>query len=244
MQFGIQLYTLRNLDGSLVDAIELVGTTAFEGIEFAGYDDEAPSRLADLAADQDLEVVGAHVSFDELSMDPNATLEPYHVLGCKRVVIPSYEREAFESAASARTAGERVGSLVDPVADAGAALLYHNHTFEFVPTNGDTAFDAFLDAAPGLALEFDIGLANHGGVDPATYLERYADRVELVHLTDSRPPDHAARHADLGTGTANLNRCLDICETAGVDWAIFEHGLTDDPIGSMERALAWIEEHR
>ncbi len=244
MQYGIQLYTLRDIDATLPETIELVGDSAFEGIEFAGFDGEDPAQLAKTAASAGLNIVGAHVSFNDLEADPAGTLGPYQTLGCDRIVIPSYDRDAFATAAAAREAGARIGDLVDPVEDIGARLLYHNHTFEFEPVNDETTFDAFVTAADGVALEFDIGLANHGGVDPAVYLERYADRVELVHLTDSRPPDHDARHADLGTGTADLNRCLDICEDAGVAWAVFEHGLTDDPIGSMERAAAWIDENR
>lgn len=244
MQYGIQLYTLRDIDATLPDTIELVGESGFDGIEFAGFAGEDTAHLAEVAAEAGLDVVGAHVSYDDLAADPAGTLAPYQTLGCGRIVIPSYDRDAFASAAAAREAGERIAELVEPVEEIGGRLCYHNHTFEFEPVDDETAFDAFVAAAEGVALEFDIGLANHGGVDPAAYLERYADRVELVHLTDSRPPDHDARHADLGTGTADLNRCLDVCEDADVAWAVFEHGLTDDPIGSMERAAAWIEENR
>lgn len=236
MRLGIQLYTLRNLDESLPETIERVGDTPFEGVQLSGFGDSTPAEVASALAAADLDVAGAHVGINEIRDDYAETLATYGELGCDEFVVPSYDSEAFESESAAREAGRDVASVADRLAADGVMLHYHNHTFEFTPLDDGTAFDAFADAAAGVGLEIDTGLANHGGADPVALLERYGDRVSLVHLTDSRPGSMDTRHMDLGTGDVDLEACVDACAEADVDWLIFEHGLTDDPIQSMETA--------
>jgi sugar phosphate isomerase/epimerase len=238
MRLGLQLYTLRNLDESLVETIERVGTTAYEGVQFSRLGDADVDALATALEAAGLATAGAHVDLDALTDDPAAVLDSYRTLDCSELVVPSYDESAFETAAGARDAGARLAELADRLAGDGVGLHYHNHTFEFTPLgdDGTRAYDEFAAAADGVGLEVDTGLANHAGVDPVALLERHADRLSLVHLTDSRPDDEDALHVDIGEGTVDVEACVDAAAAAGADWLLFEHGLTDDPPGSIERA--------
>ena len=241
MRLGIQLYTLRNVEESLIDTIDRVGSTIFEGVEFAGLGDTDPEAVAGTLEEADLDVAAAHVGVDDLSGDVKDILTTYEILGCRDLVVPSYDREAFETRETAQEAGRTLATLADRLGDE-ARLHYHNHTFEFPPLSTGTAFDAFATAATGVGLEIDTGLANHAGVDPVSLIDRYGDRIRLVHLTDSRPGSMDTRHMDLGTGDVDLAGCVAASADADVDWLIFEHGLTDDPINSMEAAADTLEE--
>ena len=241
MRCGIQLYTLRNVEESLIDSIDRVGSTIFEGVEFAGLGDTDPGAIGRALEDANLAVAGAHVGVSDLNDDVEDILTTYETLGCRDLVIPSYDREAFETRDTARNAGQRLATLADRLGN-DTRLHYHNHTFEFTPLSTGTAFDAFAAAATGVGLEIDTGLANHAGVDPVSIIDQYGERTRLVHLTDSRPGSTDTQHMDLGTGTVDLPGCIDACADAEVDWLIFEHGLTDDPINSMEAAADTLEE--
>lgn len=237
MRLAIQLYTLRDLDRSTPELLETVAKRPhYEGVEFAGLDpEESAGAVASALDDTGLSVAGAHVDLEAVEDDPDGVAGAYHRAGCTEHVIPSYEHDAFESEAGASRAGDRLAVLEDRLPE-GAQLHYHNHTFEFTPTEEGTTFDAFAGAADGIGLEIDTGLANHAGQDPVALLERYGDRVSLMHLTDSRPDDEDALHVDPGEGSVDIAACIETADDAGVEWVIFEHGLTEDPIASMEHA--------
>jgi len=234
MRLAIQLYTLRNREESLVETVERVGETPYEGVQFAGLGETDPGAIAGALDRAGLDTAGAHVGLEELEEQYDETLATYGTLDCDELVIPSYEREAFETAEGAREAGARLADVADRLA--GKGLHYHNHTFEFTDLGDERAYDVFADAAEGIELEVDTGLANHAGQDPVALLERYGDRVSLVHLTDSRPGEEDALHVDIGEGTVDVEGCVGAAADAGAEWLIFEHGLTDDPVASMEHA--------
>jgi len=241
MRLAIQLYTLGDLDESLSETIPRLADTPYEGVQFAGFGDAIPEELAAALDDAGLDVAGAHVGADEIEDAYEETLDAYGTVGCEELVVPSYDREAFETGAGARAAGERLAGLADRLDDDGVGLHYHNHTFEFADLGEERAFDVFAAAADGVGLEIDTGLANHAGADPVELLERYGDRVSLVHLTDSRPGSDDTLHMDLGTGEVDIEACVDAARDAGAEWIIFEHGLTDHPLDSAADAAETLE---
>lgn len=241
MRLAVQLYTLRDVDDSLLETINRLADTRYDGVQVAGLRGEDPTDLVRAIEDAGLGVADAHVGLEDLEDNYEETVDAYGALGCDRLVVSAYEQEAFGTAEEAREAGEHLADLADRVADDGFELHYHNHTFEFTDLGDETAFEVFARAAEGVGLEIDTGLANHGGADPVALLERYGDRVDLVHLTDSDPEVWERRHADIGTGTVDVEACVDAARDAGAEWIIFEHGLTDDPLASVagaEDALA------
>ena len=243
MQIGIQLYTLRSLDEPLVDRIRRVADIGYAGVEFAGFGDASPDQLDDVLTETGIEAAGAHLRIDPIEEEFDGVVADYQTIRCDDLVVPTYDREAFDDSAGASEAGLRMSSLADRLADVEMNLHYHNHTFEFTPLDDGTAFDAFAGAADGVGLEIDTGLANHAGVDPIPLLERYGDRINLVHLTDSEHASDAGdtKHMDLGTGDLDISACVAAAADTNADWIIFEHGLTDDPVASAEHAFETIE---
>lgn len=239
MRPAIQLHTLRNLDEPLDHTLGRVADTAFEGVQFtAGTHERSADEVAATLGETGLDVAGAHVALDTLRDDEERerVLDFYGALSVPDLVLPNYDREAFESAAGIEAAAGEIRELVDLVGE-GVRLHYHNHYFEFTDLDGRTGFEAFADATAGaLALEIDTGLAYHGGGDPAALIDAYADRVSLIHLTDTVPGSSETAHTDLGDGEVDLQGCVDAAARADVEWVIYENGLTDEPVASMEHA--------
>lgn len=231
---AIQLYTLRAFDEPLTETLHRVGDTVYEGVEFAGLGDESPAAIADVLDEIGLESVGAHVGLDALETDYEATVDAYRTLGCDRIVVPSYGEDGFTSESAVSEAADRLSALADRLRVDGFRVHYHNHAYEFtgIESDSETAYDAFATRTDDrLGLEFDIGLACYGGVDPTTYLDRYADRISLVHLTDTIPDEEL--HVDLGEGVIDVERCVRAV-AADVEWLIHENGLTTDPMATLE----------
>lgn len=234
MHTAVQLYTLR--EEGLETAIEWVGRAGFDGVEFAGLDGHAPADVTKLLAEYDLAVAGAHVSIDDLEADPEGILETYGDLGCDRFVVPSYDREAFRCREGVEEAAERLSALADRFESEGATVHYHNHTFEFEPLEGGTAFDLLAEETDDrVGLQIDTGLAAHAGVDPLSLIEHHGDRLSLLHLTDTRSGSPDTHHVDYGTGEVDLEACLEVGRAAGAEWVVAEHGTSEGPPATVDR---------
>ncbi|SFR64155.1 sugar phosphate isomerase/epimerase family protein [Halogeometricum limi] len=242
---AIQLYTLRELDGTLTETLRRVADTAYEGVEFAGLAGNSAASVADTLSETGLEAVGAHVPLDALRDDYESVVDAYGELGCERIVVPTYGDAAFASETGVDEAAAELSALAARLTDDGFETHYHNHAYEFAERDGefDTAYDAFAADTDGrLDLEFDVGLARHGGVDPTTYLDRYADRISLVHLTDTVPGDDESLHVELGEGVVDVDACARAAADADVSWLIHENGLTTDPATTLTESAARVRE--
>jgi inosose dehydratase len=77
---------------------------------------------------------------------------------------------------------ERLASLAD---DHGIDLVYHPHMGTVVQEETQVA-ELVLRTSPRVRLTADTGHIRFAGDDPVAFLERYLDRVGLVHLKDVR----------------------------------------------------------
>lgn len=236
---AIQLYTLRTVDESIGTKLDRIAETNYRGVEFAGLADESPTAVASKLEEVGVDAVGAHVGVETLETEYADVVERYGTLGCSRLVVPSYDTDAFGTRDGVDAAADRLSELADRFDADGFELMYHNHTFEFESLGSNTAMDRFVERTSDLVrLEIDTGLANQAGADPIDLLERHADRVSLLHLTDSRSGSERTAHVDLGEGEVDVRACLETARDVGVEWAIYENGTTTDPLGSLAHSDA------
>lgn len=233
---AIQLQTIENLPEPLPETIRHIDETPIEGVELWDPAIDSTSEVADALEATDLDVVGAHVRLDRLDDEYADVVERYEDLGCRRLVVPTFDENAFGSPEGIAAAADRLSIVAAKLADNGFACCYHNDIAEFVRVDGRTAYDAFVEATDDVAFELDTGLASYAGADPAAVLRRHGDRIPLVHLTDSVRGREATLQVELGAGEVAIDDCLDAAREADVEWAIYEHGMTDDTRGSLTHA--------
>lgn len=230
MQYATQLYTLRSLPAA--ERCRPVADAGFDGVELVGVD--PPNGLADL----DLDVAAAHVDVETLETEPAETRELARALGTDTVVVPIVEEAAFRPARVDETAA-RLDALAAQVEDAGGRLLYHNHEFEFA----SGTFERVVDATTRLGFELDVGWATAAGADPVSLVERFGDRIPLVHLKDVRVDSAAPRGGvpvDLGAGDVDLDGVLAAAAAADVEWVVFEHDDPAEPARTVRAAGEWL----
>jgi sugar phosphate isomerase/epimerase len=97
--------------------------------------------------------------------------------------------------------------LAQRLNDQGIGLSYHNHHIEFAKYDGQHLLDLIADRAPLVGLEVDVHWVARAGLDPVRVLEKFGDRVTMVHLKDyriGRMPEDALAAAKTGdiTGVA------------------------------------------
>lgn len=239
---AIQLHTLRDIDESIPDVVRRVGETTFDGVEF--YDGQLDAfeeratlnRTTDALESGGLAAAAFHVGIDRLESETEDVLAVCRELDCSRLVVPTYDGDAFTTVEAIEEAADRLAAVAAGLAEDDVELLYHNHTFEFDEVDGDVAFDRFADGAGDrFGFEPDVGLATHAGYDALDLLEIVSDRAPLVHLTDTDPDDPDALHADPGEGVVDLEACADAASANGVEWLVCENGVSTDQIATLER---------
>ncbi|MCU4751227.1 sugar phosphate isomerase/epimerase [Halobacteria archaeon AArc-curdl1] len=234
---AIQLQTLESLPEGLQDTIARVGETALDGVEFAGIEGATPVGIAEALDDADLEPIGAHVQLDDLEQEYDDIVEAYETIGCRRLIECGRHVESFSSVESLETFVDRFETVANRLHSDGFELLYHNDLIEFDALENDIAFNVFTDALDGsIPLEIDTGLAQYAGVDPLSLLSQHAGRVPLVHLTDSVPGGAATLNVELGAGELDVNGCVETARNSDVEWIVYEHSMTSDPIDSLTHA--------
>jgi sugar phosphate isomerase/epimerase len=241
-QTAVQLYSLREIDAPLPDVLDLVGETAFDGVEFAyrvredGTDVDA---VIDALERNELASAAAHVGLEALEDEYDRVTELYTRLGCDTLVVPWLDPERFESAETVAAAAERLEVVAADLARDGFDLHYHNHDQEFVELDGGTAMDELLARTETVGFEIDLGWVRASGVDPVAVVDEYADRISLVHVADADAETMTC--VELGDGDLDLERVLDAVRRAGVEWCIYEHDEPSDPRASLTRGAETLE---
>jgi sugar phosphate isomerase/epimerase len=226
---AIQLYSLRTVEEPLPALIEAV--EGYDGVEFAyrlpDADREAVAAALDRAG---VTAAGAHVPIEQLD-----DLDPYRALGCDTLVVPYLDESHFESREAVERTATRLTDAAERLVDRGFAFGYHDHTHEFVPLEDGTAYGALAAATPtSVDLQLDVGHAALAGEDPVALIERYADRIEQVHLKDCDLDGKTS--TALGEGDVDIAGCIDAALDAGVEWGIVEFEDSDDPLVTAERS--------
>ncbi len=198
VRLGLQLYSVRTAleadPWGTLDRVADAGFTALEGANHAARTDpglgfgvdatELRTRLADLG----MRIVGCHVNPLDEDILPRA-LDYQQALGntqigCDIEFYPYGDRDAVLGRCEVF---DRVGQLC---ADRGMRFYYHNHFQEFQtvagPDGESTVYDLIMaNTDPRLVFcEIDTYWVYRGGADPVALMQRYADRVILLHQKD------------------------------------------------------------
>jgi sugar phosphate isomerase/epimerase len=123
----------------------------------------------------------------------------------------------------------------------GLRFGYHNHYPEFIEVDGVVPYDYLMSHTdPDLVqIELDLGWLAYAGVDPVTYIKRYAGRVVSCHLKDFAPKiatDVPQRKlVPPGSGSIDFAAVLDAMRAAKVAHGFIEIDVSDDPLAGVRR---------
>ncbi|SFT00308.1 sugar phosphate isomerase/epimerase family protein [Halostagnicola kamekurae] len=238
---AIQLYSLRDLEEPIPSILDRIGETSFDGVEFAHRVGQTEPREIERALERTgLTPAAAHVGLEALEEDLSETVELYTQFGCDTFVVPYLDDDHFASPEAVESTATRLSEVAAALEGHGIDLHYHNHDHEFVACGDRTAMEALLERTDdAVGFEIDLGWANVGGVDPVSLLERYRDRISLVHLADAETS--TGTPTELGEGDLDLEACLDAVERTNAEWGIYEHDRPTDPIRSLSDGAETLE---
>lgn len=251
LKVGLQLYSIRQAMAEDMDAaLAQVKAIGYDYVEFSGgrYGKTAAETRA-LLDRHGLTCVSVHQSSSFFENDPADAVDYVKTLGASFCVIPVCRLPAYtESWDETISLFRRMGEAFRA---AGITLLYHNHDHEVGCLAGDTVplLDRILESA-GLAPEFDTCWLSYGGADPVSYIQRYAPRLDVVHLKDyrcdalppvpvwqlmqtglSKPEKRSRvgfRYVPVGTGVENWQAILRAIDASHAEYVVVEQDESRD----------------
>jgi sugar phosphate isomerase/epimerase len=202
---GLQLYSLRDLVGELgiQKVLETAAAMGYKNLETASYNDgliygTAPAEIKKMVDDLGMILVSAHLGRN-ISDDHAADMawwqkatEAHVAAGMKYMIQPSAPLGGGRGGTSptldnVKRYGEYFDEIAAITAGAGIQFGYHNHNFEFDnKIDGTPVYDLLIaNTSPDRVIfELDVYWIKRGGYDPVEYMNKYKDRIRVLHIKD------------------------------------------------------------
>ena len=204
MNFSFQLYGARNFP-PVLDILPKLKALGYAQVE--GYSDlyGTVPDLAGALKHSGLSMPTGHFGLDDLK-DASATMKLAESLGIRTLFCPAISTEDRDDGdAGWINLADTLAEFGETYSKAGFNIGWHNHDFEFTPTNtGKLPLELILDGAPNILWQHDVAWAVVGGQDPLKWIDRYAGRIASIHVKDIAPSGACADEdgwADVGHGT-------------------------------------------
>jgi len=234
---AINLYSVRDLDVPMREILERCADAGYDGVQFAGdFGGLSTAAVSETLDELGLAVTDPHVDIEEMEADAMSVAKTHGTTGAGGAVVPWLGTEHFETREAAAATADRVGQLAASLADYGFLCHYHNHDHEFVDLGDTTGFEVFAEQTDVL-LEPDVGWIETAGHDPVDLLERYGDRIEVVHMKDMDDGEFC----EIGDGDIDMQACADAAREVGAEWLVYEHDQPQDPLASIDHGAQFLD---
>ncbi|HEY7212458.1 MAG TPA: sugar phosphate isomerase/epimerase [Bryobacteraceae bacterium] len=208
LPIGLQLYTVgKEMDADPAGTLKRVAQVGYKNVEVSPLAKTPVKELRKMLDDNGLKSPSGHYMLPDLLNHFQEKVDLAKELGQESMVITVpwvADPSRFKSDPAEGQIGmflaiirgltlddwkwnaEQFNKVGAKVKQAGLQLGYHNHNFEFKSFGDTTGYDEFLRLTdPELVkLELDCGWMTVAGRDPVTYLSKYPDRYDFLHIKD------------------------------------------------------------
>jgi sugar phosphate isomerase/epimerase len=245
---AVQMYTLRDdCANDFEKTIREVAKIGFEGVEFAGYYGWDAHKLKALLDEVGLQAIGSHVGIDAMKTNLAQEIETILTLGAKYLICPYSMPADRHDAAQWQELFAFFEQVGRETAKRGITFLYHNHDFELtLKINDELVFDALFQSTSKqlVQVEMDICWVQYAGLDPVSYIGKYAGRLPAVHMKDfSKDAEGKIITLELGQGLVALDQVISAAKKASVEWLVVEQDTCQKaPLESVANSLNWLKQ--
>src|SRR5205823_3133401 len=178
---GLQLYTVRKAMGAdLEGTIAKVAATGYKEVEFAGYFDHSPKDIRATLDENGLASPSCHVTYHFVEKHWDETLEAAKIVGHSYIICPWIDEKQRAEPGGWKRAAELFNKAGEASQKEGIQFGYHNHSFEFHPTEslgGKLPYDFLLaETDPKfVVMEMDLCWITVAGKDPVAYFNNRSE---------------------------------------------------------------------
>lgn len=240
---GIQLYSVRREMGEDFEGtLKAVKDMGYDYVEFAGFFDKPAEEVKRILDKLGLTAISVHQGFQVFKEKGQDAIDYLKTIGVKYCAIPWYDKNEMKNNWDQML--EDFKKYSKALKEAGIKLLYHNHDFEFEKTDGEYMIDKLYKELDSSVIdpEFDTCWVHYAGENPSAYIEKYAGRVEVVHLKDfvckklgngpvydligdkngAQREDNGFEFRPVGSGVQDFPSILEAAEKSGTEIVIVE----------------------
>ena len=237
-QLAAQLYTLRDFcktPKDLAESLAKVKKIGYDVVQVSGIGPISYPDLKKILDDTGITVCATHIPYQRMVDETEKVIEEHYLIECKYPAIGGLP-DAYHNAQGYAKFAKEATEVGKKLAKGGLRFGYHNHSFELERYGERTGLQIlYEDSDPQyFKAEIDTYWIQHGGGDPAWWIERLAGRIPLVHLKDMTVRKGTPIMAEVGEGNLNWPAIIAACKRAGVEWYIVEQDTCErDPFESL-----------
>jgi sugar phosphate isomerase/epimerase len=218
---SIQLYTVRDAAAKdFVAVLRKIASIGYKAVEFAGLHGFKPAEIRKVLDDLGLVASSSHTGLPT-QQSRQEIIDTAGALGYK-LVITGKGPDDFRTLDGIRNAAEQFQAGAALLKDAGLALGYHNHWWEFDQVQGRLGMEWFLELAPDVFSQVDVYWAtNFGAVDAAKFIKANKKRIPILHIKDgclTRNHPHTA----VGKGRVKMPPIIKAADPKVLQWVVVE----------------------
>ncbi len=230
-EFGLQLYTLRDIIGSdprgILKQVADMGYKQIEGYEgnkgiYWGMSNIEFKKYLD---DIGLKLVSTHC---DIFKNFERKADEAAAVGMKYLICPSLANEGGMNLDAWKKAANLFNEKGEVCKKAGLGFGYHNHDGSFRQSSAGLIGQQILmdNTDPSLVVyEMDIYWVATGGQDPVQWFNKYPNRFKLSHIKDREkgaPLTDREASVDVGTGGIDFKKILAAGKSKGLEYYIVE----------------------
>jgi sugar phosphate isomerase/epimerase len=236
---------LQDLD----EALAAISAAGYTEVEAASLPKKSAREIRTALDKAGLKCVSAHHSFSDFSTRLDETVAYDKELGVNFIICASPGHRT--PSPTGTPGGEKPFTLDDwrynadqfnifgeKTAASGVRFGYHNHTREFVVTDGKTPYLELLQLTDPkkVTFELDCGWVMVSGANPAEIMKNHPYRITMLHVKDFNlpqnptPENHEAKVTELGRGSVDYHPIFaQAAKTQHIQHAFVEQEAFDMP---------------
>jgi sugar phosphate isomerase/epimerase len=240
---ALEIYTVRGaLARDYRGTLEKVKQVGYDYIELPGAPPFDAAQFNKVLGEIGLTVVGVHVALDQLEGSLDHWVDFANAIGTKDLICPALPESRCRTKNDWLAMAALLEDLGDRCKQKSLFLSYHNHSFEFVQFDGTYALDLlYSKTSPDrVHAELDTYWVKHGGCDPVEYINRYANRLRILHIKDMGA-DERRSFAEIGSGTLDWKAIHAASLKAGVKvYCVEQDRCPGDPFDSVRKSIEFL----
>lgn len=234
---GVQVYSVRNqLSQNFDSTLAALAEIGFDQIEAYGLNTDGmlfgmePAAYKAAVESHGMKLVTTHSTYFTAEEAP-VMIEAARAAGLEYVIIPYIGDELRRDYDAVAQNLNEIGALFK---EAGIGFGYHNHAFEFDPTDdGRIPMEILIEGTDPELVDFQLDLywVVKAGHDPMEFINKYPGRFIAYHVKDA---DQELNQTTIGTGIVDFKTVLGNQETAGYEYYFVEDERTDAPLTNVK----------
>ena len=240
MQPGIQISSFQPImktEKEMRQTFQRAALTGCKFVQLQWVDPAIPTdRVAGALKDTGLISVSVQDCFDSVCADEEYYLRLNEQTGGKWLCV-SRIPERMKSPEGLESFIRELERLSETAGARGQEVCFHPVSTDYRETHGKIPVEEILARMPGMKLCLDFYHLDKAGYDIPAWIERHADRVEMVHFKDGKN----GLPVPAGQGTVRYEGVVRACLQANVSYGFVEQESWDrDPFVCIGEALDWL----